>query len=322
MLTIYSLLFLIAIPKYAKTGCNDMCGNVRIPYPFGIGADCSVNKWYIVDCKSSKPYLPALNHLELLGVNMEKQSLNVSTPKISDCRNPVRNSSNIIGVDLRSSPFWFSENNNFVFEGCGTATMHMDNGSVLTACSTTCPSVTLGGRNTCFGIRCCHTSIPNSLKSFSINITGLDEEDRACGSAFLVEDKSSYEERFSDSVIVTNSSFVPISLVWTLTASDPVTCCSNISPEREVMDMLNGTTVDTWICDLHSLDGSPYLIDGCVESKHVDTGECRRCEDSGGYCQHDGIYDVDGSVFSETFTCHHDNRTSLGVILGNVFSYI
>ncbi|KAJ0840112.1 putative protein kinase RLK-Pelle-WAK family [Helianthus annuus] len=305
-----------AIPRYAKSGCNDKCGNVRIPYPFGIGADCSVNKWYIVDCKSSKPYLPALNHLELLGV--EGQLLNVSTPKISDCRDPVRNSSDIIGVDLRSSPFWFSENNIFVFEGCGTATMHMDNGSVLTACSTTCPSVTLSDRNTCFGIRCCHTSIPNSLKSFSINITGLDEEDGACGSAFLVEDKSSYEERrFSDPFIVTNSSFVPISLMWTLTASDPVTCCSNISPKRKVMDMLNGTTVDTWYCYSGSSDGSAYLIDGCVESDHGDhTEECKRCEDSGGYCLHDGIYDVDGSVFSQTFTCHHYNRTSLGVILG------
>ncbi|KAM0038314.1 putative wall-associated receptor kinase [Helianthus debilis subsp. tardiflorus] len=240
---------------------------------------------------------------------MEEQSLNVSTPKISDCRNPVRNSSDIIGLDLRSTPFWFSDNNKFVFEGCGTATMHMDNGSVLTACSTTCPNVTLSDRNTCFGIRCCHTSIPNSLKSFSINITGLDEEDGACGSAFLVEDKSSYEERrFSDSFIVTDSSFVPISLMWTLTASDPVTCCGNNFPEREVMDMLNGTTVDNWFCYSYSSDGSPYLIDGCVESDHGDhTEECRRCEDSGGYCQHDGIRDVDGSVFSQTFTCYYPN---------------
>ncbi|PWA42251.1 wall-associated receptor kinase [Artemisia annua] len=26
-----------AIPKYAKTGCKDKCGNMTIPYPFGIG---------------------------------------------------------------------------------------------------------------------------------------------------------------------------------------------------------------------------------------------------------------------------------------------
>ncbi|MFS7999622.1 hypothetical protein Hanom_Chr12g01168581 [Helianthus anomalus] len=32
-----------AISKYAKTGCNDTCGKVTIPYPFGIGADCSLN---------------------------------------------------------------------------------------------------------------------------------------------------------------------------------------------------------------------------------------------------------------------------------------
>ncbi|KAL8246543.1 hypothetical protein R6Q59_007759 [Mikania micrantha] len=111
--------------KYAKTGCNDTCGNVRIPYPFGIGDGCSANEWYIIDCNYSKPYQSALNHLEVLDVNLENQTVTVGTPMITNCQNPVRNSSEIMGVDLGRSPFLFSKaHNKFVFQGsCGHQTL-------------------------------------------------------------------------------------------------------------------------------------------------------------------------------------------------------
>ncbi|KAJ0575922.1 putative wall-associated receptor kinase [Helianthus annuus] len=252
--------FSVANPHYAKPGCNHMCGNIRIPYPFGIGASCSINPWYIIDCNFSKPHLRALNHLEVLGVNLKSQILNVSMQKISYCQN----TGEIRGLDLRSSPFWFSElHNKFVFEGCGTAAMHMDNGSVLTACSMTCRNVTHSDRNTCFGSGCCQTPIPNSLKSFSINITNLDGGDGACRSAFLVEDETLFEEAmFSDPLFFKNSSLIPIALKWTLTASDQVTCCYNLPPRTYIMDMLNGSTMEAWRCTLWS-DGNPYLTNGC-----------------------------------------------------------
>ncbi|KAJ0917969.1 putative wall-associated receptor kinase [Helianthus annuus] len=290
-----------ANPNYAKPGCKQMCGNIRIPYPFGIGANCSINPWYIIDCNSSKPHLRALNHLEVLGVNLESQILNVSMQKISYCQN----TGEIRGLDLRSSPFWFSElHNKFVFEGC--------------ACSTTCRSVTHSDRNTCFGSGCCQTPIPNSLKSFSINITGLDGGDGACRSAFLVEDETLYEKAmFSDPLFFKNSSVIPIALKWTLTASDQVTCCYNQPPQRDIMDMINGSTMEAWRCyDQWSSDGNPYLIDGCFGGQGGDHAEeCKRCEDSGGYCQRARMYDIDGSEVSQTFTCHHYNKTSLGLIL-------
>ncbi|KAD7478301.1 hypothetical protein E3N88_01437 [Mikania micrantha] len=311
------------IPKYSKAGCKEMCGDVQIPFPFGIGASCAVNHWYIIDCNSSTPYLQALNHLKVLGVDLENQTVTVATSRITDCQNPVQNSSEIMGVDIGGSPFLFSRYNKFVFKGCGNAVMMMDNGSVLTACSTACRNgVTheLNDRDKCFGMGdCCETTIPYYFKSYSINLSligGLEEKNGGCGSAFLVDETSYHQETWFSGMSTT--SLISASFLWTLADSDQVTCCDQ-SFEREIV-MLNGTMMDTLTCftSRPSL-GNSYLIDGCKDIDYVvdPTEECRRCQDRGGYCTtRDTIYDVDGFIFSYKFYCYLEKRTSLGVILG------
>ncbi|KAK1410826.1 hypothetical protein QVD17_37367 [Tagetes erecta] len=249
----------ITIAKYAKDGCIDMCGNVKIPFPFGFGANCSANQWYIVDCDSSLPYLPALNHLQLLGVDLENQIVSVSIPRISHCQKPFPNISQMVSINLGGSPFLFSKlHNKFVFEGCGIAAM-MDKGSVITACSTTCRNVTLSDKHNCFGIGCCQTTIPHYLSSYSINLTGLEGGTRACGSAFLTNDASYEQGTFSDP-------FISVSLMWTLAEeSDQVTCCTHTNPDRFTVDVFNGTSVVTSKCYNNSpIVGNPFLLDGCM----------------------------------------------------------
>lgn len=107
-------------PIYARPGCTDMCGKIRIPYPFGIGTGCYINEWYAVDCNSSTPYLSAINNLELLSLNLENQTMAVNFSMNSDCVDTIRNNSQILSVDLGESPFLFSrEDNKFTVEGCG-----------------------------------------------------------------------------------------------------------------------------------------------------------------------------------------------------------
>ncbi|GJZ13008.1 kinase RLK-Pelle-WAK family protein [Tanacetum coccineum] len=128
----------IAIPNYAKPGCIDTCGKVRIPYPFGIGAKCSVNKWYVIDCNYSTPYLSAVNNLQVLGVNLDDQTVTVNGPVVSNCQNTPQNSSQTVSINLGSSPFLFSKSHNkLVVEGCGNGVI-LERGSALTGCSTAC----------------------------------------------------------------------------------------------------------------------------------------------------------------------------------------
>ncbi|PWA49015.1 wall-associated kinase family protein [Artemisia annua] len=309
-----------ATPKYTKRGCKDTCGNnVTIPFPFGIGAKCSVNEWYTIDCNSLKPYLSPLNHLEVLRVDLENQTVTVNMQKFSDCSQASKS------VDLGSSPFLYSKSHNkFVYEGyCGGAFMMDNHGSVLTGCSTTCNNDTnttvIIDTNKCFGINCCRTTIPRYLKSYRMNLTGLESQlagDGGCGSAFLLDQDLYDEDNFSRQSFAEegSNSYVSTALLWTLSDrdKDQLTCCSRYG------------RMDTWRCSDYGGGGNPYLVDGCGEDDdHVVTKECARCEMRGGYCGDDPIYDVDGAyhglIGGGDFCNGNDNEIESSRVIINNF---
>ncbi|KAL8193853.1 hypothetical protein R6Q57_026095 [Mikania cordata] len=325
-LLIFLSLTSTAVSKYAKTGCNDTCGNVTIPYPFGIGADCSINPWYTVDCNSTTPYLTALDHLELLRVDLDNQTVIVSThtPTISNCQNPVQNSSQITSINLHSTPFLFcSYHNRFVFDGCGNAVM-MDNGSVLTGCSTSCRNETVTERNNdCYGFGCCQTTIPHYIRSYGINIMGSGG-DGACGYAFLVDDDSYLLGSFSVQSVASRNASVPMSLMWTLPHSNALNCCREAADHMNMeLDTGNGNSVESQKCSRHiGYKGNPYLSDGCEVIE-----DCASCPYAS--CNYDIIYGGDGSSTKViNFSCGPNvsptsfgSKSSMGVIIGISVSF-
>lgn len=181
---------------------------------------------------------------------------------ISDCENLIRNSSQILNVDLGRSPFIFSSSHNkFVVEGCGEAAIAISlDYRPPTGCSTICRNNTLRDKNKCLGLGCCQITIPYYFKSYMIYVIVLERQGRdgVCGSAFLVDENSYDEGRFSG-----DNSYVPISLLWTLSASELEITTNDTLVTRIVVDLADGNSITSWKCYFsEEFEGNPYLVDG------------------------------------------------------------
>ncbi|XP_074293828.1 wall-associated receptor kinase 5-like [Silene latifolia] len=63
----------------AKPGCQDKCGNVTIPYPFGMGPSCYYTEWYSITCENFTPTLSKFG-LQVLQIGLVPTKVRVDIP--------------------------------------------------------------------------------------------------------------------------------------------------------------------------------------------------------------------------------------------------
>ncbi|KAM0835435.1 hypothetical protein ACQ4PT_062927 [Festuca glaucescens] len=164
-------------------GCPDKCGDVPIPYPFGIGTQCaatSLNSYFNLICDSTTdPPRPMVGDPgtedEITDISLEHGEMRVLSPVSYICfkSNTKFNSSNL-GYDLQLTPFLPSPSRNrFTVIGCNTLGLvsgYKDTASQYVA---GCYSYCEGVNNTtegapCAGMGSCETAIPANLTSFGV----------------------------------------------------------------------------------------------------------------------------------------------------------
>ncbi|KAL6287002.1 hypothetical protein ACE6H2_011392 [Prunus campanulata] len=210
-----------AVPLLAKPNCQSRCGNVEIPYPFGIGAGCYIDDWFQITCfNSTKPFLNIIN-LEVLEISV-KGTLNVANP-ITFSSNCNTNKPNLQAANLEGSPFVFSQKNIFTAMGCGImATITSDsNGSTISAgCRPECDNFSTNEKKS--GVHFCQTPIPWFLSAFNTSFQVHDDHrtnDSLCNYAFLVDHgwfKWLANNSTNNFSTISHMEHVPVILEWSL----------------------------------------------------------------------------------------------------------
>ncbi|KAJ9677118.1 hypothetical protein PVL29_022225 [Vitis rotundifolia] len=264
-----------------KPNCQSQCGNVVIPFPFGIGESCYLNEWYSVKCSdissggaTAKPFL---NHtklnLELLNVSLKHQTVTVYSP-IASYDQQGGGSTSQPSINLDQSPFVFSSLDNiFMVLGCGHAQL-MDHENIWAGCTSICNHSYTAQR--CYGINCCQTTIPSTdsyyLNNYRVSFAPDGERNNDSTStthAFLV-DRNWVSRNFTKPEDVAGVNYAPLSLFWMIKEGD------NASSDCKGTIAYYSSMIGSYVrypCDCQvRQEGNPYLSGGC----HV-VKECANC---------------------------------------------
>ncbi|XP_021802854.1 wall-associated receptor kinase-like 3 [Prunus avium] len=297
------------VPGMAKYGCQEHCGDVLIPYPFGIGhTGCYLDDWFEIECNQSskttssapdyKPFLKRAQ-LEVLNISIGG-TLQVNSPVTFFCNG---NGSSEM-ANLTGSPFVYSQDKNrFTAVSCGFLAVMESAEFVVGGCRSVCDNQ---NSNSCdIGINCCQTTIPPCLTMMGASILYQGETRKAdCDDYAFLVDKDWFESEISSSAHeIKNGSKVPVVLQWNIINSTSSFALFG----RYVRNKYSFINVDDYergipYCfSIKSLDasklscscpdgfeGNPYLLQTCQDIdecmiRHTRCGAHSKCVNVPGY---------------------------------------
>ncbi|KAF7086768.1 hypothetical protein CFC21_090028 [Triticum aestivum] len=290
----------------ARPRCRDRCGNITVPYPFGIGAGCYRDEAganslrFELECDDgrSPPRLVDANQKnQLADLSLDAGEARAYLNATRHCYNSTggfagRNT-NKAYMTLLGTPFLFSSTKSrLVALGCPNLGyfVHGD-GYYVSGCMSVCRPSQEAMPGPCTGIGCCQSEIPPGLHFFEPTIRNFPRggEDFSfysnstpCRYVFLV-DKEWFS--YTDRVFLnrTDDFDVPVVLDWAIRNVGNCSAARQNTTDfacrggarSDCFDVANGPG---YRCNCsQGYEGNPYLDNGCIdidECEHKENYSC------------------------------------------------
>ncbi|KAI3759873.1 hypothetical protein L1987_50257 [Smallanthus sonchifolius] len=296
---------LIHSSNLARPDCESRCGDLIVPYPFGIGigSNCSINEGFDIYCNNSvSPPKASFHKTSYTSIKLISDSIiRRSNLVASNCSFLDGSSSSytITSADFTSTPYSFSEVNMFTVIGCDsyawlTSETHYRN--VSTGCMVFCsnPEEVVGDE--CSGNGCCQSPIPQNMIYYETEVESLLNSRKArdtrsfapCTYAFIGEENVFKFNGISDLTAkdVNDTSFaekiessVPVVLEWAIGNLS----CAEAKATHDFACQSNSVCVDStretrgYRCACKAgYQGNPYLSPGCqdIDECNLNTFTC------------------------------------------------
>lgn len=161
--------------EVTKPGCTKQCGNVMVPYPFGIGSDCAYDWGFVLRCNTSNDGSQKL----LIGNNIVVYNITDAELRISNSigwrwynsSGAVHSESLAWTTFPETTPYSFSSLNRFTVVGCDDYASITGPNNFVYGCNVSCTSTRDVVAGECMGKGCCQTEIPKGLKSYNTTMS-------------------------------------------------------------------------------------------------------------------------------------------------------
>ncbi|XP_047953134.1 wall-associated receptor kinase-like 8 [Salvia hispanica] len=296
----------IAFPSsIARNGCQDQCGKLSIPFPFGIGPNCSLDPSFEVDCDTSanppKAYLSILKkeitHLNLSQVRVDYPTLGYACYNRSDPQQRIiKTEEQSLRIDLSKTQLTLSEDSWISVIGCDDImvgmTRHVNRTSVGSTCAAVCKDNQIANDYYAYcptkraeywpGNGCCRAPIPKGTSYLEANLSELSgrwpRTNFYCSYAFLGTKDDYYEATYpilnNSTQILSNDPHINyrhtiVSLDWRIGAVN----CKDARLNPTDYACQNNTkcidfddTVRGYLCNCsEGYQGNSYLSPGCKD---------------------------------------------------------
>ncbi|KAG2708901.1 hypothetical protein I3760_05G214200 [Carya illinoinensis] len=303
----------------AKSSCQDMCGDVPVPYPFGTTEDCSLNEDFFLRCNDSSGHPPEL----IAGANLPVT--NISMDGELDILMDIAKRCYENGIPLESDDPWINypaftisnTKNKFLTIGCDTyayLNAFRNDESFSIGCMSICSSPKNVENGSCTGIGCCQVDIPTGLKNFTLkarsyyNHTYVSDFN-PCSFAFVAKEDDEFN--FSSSYLesLQGSETYPMVFDWAIGDEN----CETAQNKSDYVCGKNTSCVsppegvDGHRCECNKgYEGNPYLPHGCQDINEceanpnpcdISTSRCNNIDGDFTCTCHDG-YEGDGKIIN------------------------
>ncbi|XP_010061246.3 wall-associated receptor kinase 2 [Eucalyptus grandis] len=186
-----------ALPKK----CTHQCGDVTVPFPFGLEPNCPRSTDFLLDCTNTEGsgFRLMLGDLTILKISVGDSTMVVSLPEPYECDDQNGTLANRnLSINLPPNPrYRISETQNkLIVVGCNALAVVADkDGKFRRGCASYCTSnVDFAKETTCSGQGCCQASIPGELTTLNITLSSIDQnvsnsERGHCARAFMVDNR-------------------------------------------------------------------------------------------------------------------------------------
>ncbi|XP_060202445.1 wall-associated receptor kinase 2-like [Lycium barbarum] len=277
-----------------KPGCPRKCGNLTVPYPFGIGlrSGCALNPNFEINCDSNTTgsETPLIYNIQVYDISDSEMRISntINRKCYSQTGVLVQDDPGWMALG-RSSPYSFSSLNRYTVVGCDDGAI-MNGLNFANGCPALCSSSSDVVEGKCMGFGCCQITIPKGLKSFNTSMITSKNHTAVwsfnpCGYAFLGE-ASRFE--FGGVEDLTDVNFakkimdnVPIVLDWAIGSLS----CVEARKRNDYACLDNSQCVDSdtgnggYRCNCNrGYEGNPYIGTGCQDIDECADPNANSCE--------------------------------------------